>query len=178
LSRHNSSDTGDQQKLHPSHIQPSRLPKDRPIIKLSASLYDTYKKINAVYHAECEAQQVKSSEESDEAVRTENQGWDDKNFDYIFTHGEVINERYEIKERVGKGSFGQVVRAVDLETKQDVAIKIIKSKIPFLIQSQIEIDLLRLLQEKDPEDEQNIGKSSSGGCYPLERGLAAHAFSS
>lgn len=34
-------------------------------------------------------------------------------------------EEYEIKERVGKGSFGQVFRGIHLKTQQIIAIKII-----------------------------------------------------
>ena len=66
--------------------------------------------------------------------------------------------RYIIKERIGKGSFGQVVRAVDSKTNKDVAIKIIKSKKPFLLQAKTEIELLTHLVERDPDDEHNIGK--------------------
>ena len=32
---------------------------------------------------------------------------------------------FEFKERIGKGSFGEVYRAIDRESKQVVAIKII-----------------------------------------------------
>ena len=32
---------------------------------------------------------------------------------------------FEFKERIGKGSFGEVYRAIDRESKQEVAIKII-----------------------------------------------------
>eukprot|EP00957_Ditylum_brightwellii_P202402 15330019-Ditylum_brightwellii.AAC.1 len=57
------------------------------------------------------------------------------------TNGETFNYRYMIKGRIGKGSFGQVVNAVDLQTKE-VAIKIIKSKKPFLMQAKTEIKFL------------------------------------
>jgi hypothetical protein len=86
-----------------------------------------------------------------------NNGWDDENFDYIVIEGEMIQDRYSIEERIGKGSFGQVVRAYDTLAGSMVAIKIIKSKKPFLIQAKTEIELLTLLGEKDPEGEQNIG---------------------
>jgi len=36
--------------------------------------------------------------------------------------------RYEIKEVLGKGSFGQVVKAHDHKTDQVVALKIIRNK--------------------------------------------------
>jgi dual specificity tyrosine-phosphorylation-regulated kinase 1 len=39
---------------------------------------------------------------------------------------------------IGKGSFGRVVRAFDREKKEYVAIKIVKNKLSFYRQAQIE----------------------------------------
>mmetsp|Transcript_26860 Transcript_26860/g.39895 ORF Transcript_26860/g.39895 Transcript_26860/m.39895 type:complete len:90 (-) Transcript_26860:1416-1685(-) len=61
-----------------------------------------------------------------------------------------------IKGQIGKGSFGQVVRAVDIQTKKEVAIKIIKSKKPFLMQAKTEIKFLMDLCEKDHNGNNNI----------------------
>jgi hypothetical protein len=88
-----------------------------------------------------------------------NNGWDDENFDYIITPGAILDGRYRIKEGIGKGSFGRVVHAEDMESSsnQEVAIKIIRSSPPFLKQSETEIELLVHLREKDPDDQHNIG---------------------
>ena len=72
--------------------------------------------------------------------------WDDDNYDYIVALEDAFGEHYVIKERIGKGSFGQVVRATDGRTNQDVAIKIIKSKKPFAVQARTEIELLLALK--------------------------------
>lgn len=61
-------------------------------------------------------------------------------------------------KRIGKGSFGQVIQAFDKKTNKEVAIKIIKSKRPFLMQARTEIELLTLLNNNDPEDQNNIGE--------------------
>jgi dual specificity tyrosine-phosphorylation-regulated kinase 1 len=160
-----------------SYIQPrvGRLPADRPLIKLSVSLIDTYKHINTVYYEERDARRRNKEKKQGAGVGgggggsgpggasgaagtgANNNGWDDENFDYIITPGELFYGRYRIKERIGKGSFGQVVRAEDIESKREVAIKIIKSKKPFLKQAETEIELLTHLWEKDPEDQHNIG---------------------
>jgi dual specificity tyrosine-phosphorylation-regulated kinase 1 len=89
---------------------------------------------------------------------TQNHGWDDDNFDYIITPNEVIQNRYVLQKRIGKGSFGQVVQALDKKTNKEVAIKIIKSKKPFLMQARTEIELLTLLNSNDKDDQNNIGE--------------------
>ena len=55
-----------------------------------------------------------------------------------------------------QGSFGQVVCAYDRELKCEVAIKIIKSRKPFQVQAQTEINILKKVLEKDVGDESNI----------------------
>jgi dual specificity tyrosine-phosphorylation-regulated kinase 1 len=141
-----------------------RPPTERPLIKLSVSLLDTYKNINTAHYEDSDARRTaraKEKKSSQEQVQgaggTNNNGWDDDNFDYIVTQGEMFYDRYRIKERIGKGSFGQVVRAEDIESHREVAIKIIKSKKRFLMQAKTEIELLTHLWEKDPEDQHNIG---------------------
>ena len=179
-----------------------RLQADRPLIKLTVSLIDTYKCINDLYYQERDArraarganstnasssarlsqqqshsdnnaisQTVSQSQPQKQGAQSagtsqhhgkgmNNNGWDDDNYDYIIRSGELFyNDRYRIKERIGKGSFGQVVRAVDLERDVEVAIKIIKSKKPFLMQARTEIELLNHLNEKDIHDEHNIGET-------------------
>ena len=147
-------------QLQQPYIQPKagRLPADRPLIKLSVSLIDTYKRINTVYYEERDARRAaRAKEKAQKGQGANNNGWDDENYDYIITQGELFYGRYRIKERIGKGSFGQVVRAEDTETQKDVAIKIIKSKKPFLMQAKTEIELLTHLNDRDPDDQHNIG---------------------
>jgi hypothetical protein len=158
----------------PSRV--GRKPADRPLIKLSVSLIDTYKKINTVYYEDRDARrQARAKGKSAKALEQQqgvggvnNHGWDDENYDYIVTQGEVFFDRYKIKERIGKGSFGQVVRAEDTESRREVAIKIIKSKKPFLMQAKTEIELLTHLWEKDSEDQHNIG-SFACACSSVSR---------
>ncbi|KJE89380.1 dual-specificity tyrosine-(Y)-phosphorylation regulated kinase 1B [Capsaspora owczarzaki ATCC 30864] len=85
------------------------------------------------------------------AVRT-NDGFDDEHHDYIVRSGEVWLDRYEIHNLIGKGSFGQVVQAIDRHTNEMVAIKVIKNKHAFSMQAKIEIELLEYMNRNDPED--------------------------
>lgn len=66
--------------------------------------------------------------------------------------------RYEIDSLIGKGSFGQVVKAFDHAEQCHVAIKIIKNKKPFLNQAQIEVKLLEMMNRADVENKYYIGK--------------------
>jgi dual specificity tyrosine-phosphorylation-regulated kinase 1 len=132
-----------------------------------------------------EAKAAKLREQKDtNRVGVHNDGYDDQNYDYILQGDEVINGRYVLKHKMGKvmdcckllyasfqinmimikfdvfmcsqGSFGQVVSAYDTEKKVDVAIKIIKSRKPFLVQARTEIDILTKLRDMDPDDSSNI----------------------
>uniref|UniRef100_A0A182MAR3 dual-specificity kinase n=1 Tax=Anopheles culicifacies TaxID=139723 RepID=A0A182MAR3_9DIPT len=87
-----------------------------------------------------------------------NDGYDDENHDYIIKNGEKFLDRYEIDSLIGKGSFGQVVKAFDHEERCQVAIKIIKNKKPFLNQAQIEVKLLEMMNRADAENKYYIVK--------------------
>ncbi|KAI8908497.1 kinase-like domain-containing protein [Gorgonomyces haynaldii] len=83
--------------------------------------------------------------------KSEQSLFDDENGDYIVKEMEVWNEVYLIEKLIGRGSFGQVVKAVHIETEEQVAIKIIKNKQSFTEQAQIEIQLLDALNiHQDP----------------------------
>ncbi|CAH8634531.1 unnamed protein product [Heterobilharzia americana] len=57
--------------------------------------------------------------------------------------GDLWYDRYKILALIGKGTFGQVVRAFDELTGEEVAIKVIKNKRSFVQQAEVEIKLLR-----------------------------------
>ena len=78
--------------------------------------------------------------------------------DYPVRKGEIWLQRYEVFELLGKGSFGQVVKAYDIQANEEIAIKIIKNKHAFHQQAQIEIGILEKLRQKDPRDSHNIVK--------------------
>ncbi|KAI5098782.1 dual specificity tyrosine-phosphorylation-regulated kinase 1A, partial [Silurus meridionalis] len=131
-----------------------REPTAAPLRKLSVDLIKTYKHINEVYYAKKKRRHQQghcedSSHKKEKKVF--NDGYDDDNFDYIVKNGEKWMDRYEIDSLIGKGSFGQVVKAYDRAEQEWVAIKIIKNKKAFLNQAQIEVRLLELMNKHDTE---------------------------
>lgn len=138
-----------------------RDPSTAPLRKLSVDLIKTYKHINEVYYAKKKrrAAQIQGDDSSHKKERKiYNDGYDDDNHDYIIKTGEKFLDRYEIDSLIGKGSFGQVVKAYDHVEQCNVAVKIIKNKKPFLNQAQIEVKLLEMMNKADAENKYYIVK--------------------
>lgn len=57
-----------------------------------------------------------------------NYGFDNESQEYIVMANEHIAYRYEIIKKLGKGSFGIVLRVLDHKTKEFIALKILKNK--------------------------------------------------
>ncbi|KOC60582.1 Dual specificity tyrosine-phosphorylation-regulated kinase 2 [Habropoda laboriosa] len=82
---------------------------------------------------------------------SQNGGYDDEYGSYNKILHDHISYRYEILEVIGKGSFGQVIKALDHKTKQFIAIKIIRNKKRFHHQALVEVEILEHLRKKDLE---------------------------
>lgn len=85
-----------------------------------------------------------------------NNGFDTEDGDYLFETGEHINYRYEISKKLGRGAFGVVLKCIDHLTQEAVALKILKNQKKLHKQGKIEIKLLTLLRDNDPDDKKNI----------------------
>mmetsp|Transcript_45550 Transcript_45550/g.125797 ORF Transcript_45550/g.125797 Transcript_45550/m.125797 type:complete len:196 (-) Transcript_45550:269-856(-) len=79
-----------------------------PVRKLSINLIGTYTEINKGYY---------------EAKKQ----WTG-NFTWSDGQELVLNRRYDLKKQIGHGAFGVVMHAIDLQTGESVAIKIIKAR--------------------------------------------------
>lgn len=133
-----------------------------PLRKLSTDLIKTYKHINEVYYSKKKRRADKEKTEGEFNKKGKhNDGFDDENYDYIIRSGEKFLDRYEIDSLIGKGSFGQVVKAYDHEEQEYVAVKVIKNKKPFLNQAQIEVKILELMNAHDPNSKFYIVKLKS-----------------
>ncbi|KAK6942913.1 Protein kinase domain [Dillenia turbinata] len=74
---------------------------------------------------------------------------DDKDGHYIFVVGENLTPHYRIMSKMGEGTFGQVLECLDVERKEMVAIKIVRSIPKYREAAMIEIDILQNLARHD-----------------------------
>ncbi|KAJ5481675.1 hypothetical protein N7475_000487 [Penicillium sp. IBT 31633x] len=84
--------------------------------------------------------------------------WDDSEGYYAVRLGELINGRYHVHEKLGKGMFSSVVRATDTKTGTLVAVKIIRQNAIMRKAGMKEISILEQLQEADPERKMHLIK--------------------
>lgn len=85
-----------------------------------------------------------------------NYGFDNENQEYNVVMHEHLAYRYEVVKKIGKGSFGIVLRVFDHKTKEFVALKILKNKKRLYRQGLVEAKLIESLNKLDPEDKKNI----------------------
>ncbi|KAI5951932.1 hypothetical protein KGF54_005007 [Candida jiufengensis] len=85
-----------------------------------------------------------------------NFGFDDKDGNYIVIPNDHINYRYQVLEKVGNGSFGNVILAKDHKLKEPtgnlVAIKIINNNFNSSIQSINEIKMLKYMYQQNKQN--------------------------
>merc|ERR1740123_2869919 len=90
------------------------------------------------------------------AAATNNHSYDDERGDYLTVLHDHILYRYEVLGPLGKGSFGQVVRAFDFKNNSYTALKIIRNKKRFHHQALVEVKILEHLRERDAEGTSNV----------------------
>ena len=83
-------------------------------------------------------------------------GFDDEKGRYKCVKNDHLAYRYEVLKGLGKGSFGDVVKAYDHKTKSYIAIKIIRNERRFHKQAQSEIKILDLIRRQDKKNNHNL----------------------
>lgn len=82
--------------------------------------------------------------------------WDDHEGYYRIILGELLDGRYHVQANLGKGMFSSVVRALDNQTNQLVAIKVIRNNESMLKAGTKEMEILEKLADADPEDKKHM----------------------
>lgn len=86
----------------------------------------------------------------------QNSGYDDEAGTYLIAAHDHIAYRYEILKILGKGSFGQVLKAYDHKTQTHIALKVVRNEKRFHRQAQEEVKILEHLRRQDKENTHNI----------------------
>ena len=89
---------------------------------------DSTQEIDRDISGESSSQQKEGKEKEEKEEFNHNYGYDDDKGDYKIVTGDHIGYRYEIKEFLGKGSFGTALSVYDHKEKRLLAIKIVKNK--------------------------------------------------
>ncbi|XP_057434654.1 serine/threonine-protein kinase AFC3 isoform X2 [Lotus japonicus] len=74
---------------------------------------------------------------------------DDRDGHYVYHLGENLTPRYKILSKMGEGTFGRVLECWDRQTREYVAIKVIRSIRKYRDAAMLEIDVLERLTKKD-----------------------------
>lgn len=85
-----------------------------------------------------------------------NYGYDNEQGSYIHVPHDHVAYRYEVLKVIGKGSFGQVVKAYDHKTHEHVALKMVRNEKRFHRQAQEEVRILEDLRKQDTNNTMNI----------------------
>ncbi|TRY71068.1 hypothetical protein TCAL_12630 [Tigriopus californicus] len=85
-----------------------------------------------------------------------NSGYDDDQGSYTHIPHDHLAYRYEVLKVIGKGSFGQVVKAYDHKNHHHVALKMVRNEKRFHRQAQEEIRILEHLRKHDKFNNHNI----------------------
>lgn len=86
----------------------------------------------------------------------QNSGYDDEAGTYLVVAHDHVSYRYEVLKVLGKGSFGQVLKAFDHKTQMHVALKIVRNEKRFHRQAQEEVKILEHLRRQDKDNTHNI----------------------
>lgn len=89
-------------------------------------------------------------------VGANNNGYDDEHGSYQHVAHDHVAYRYEILKILGKGSFGQVVKAYDHKNGIHVALKMVRNEKRFAKQALEEIKILEQLKLQDKDNTRNI----------------------
>mmetsp|Transcript_127180 Transcript_127180/g.406958 ORF Transcript_127180/g.406958 Transcript_127180/m.406958 type:complete len:294 (-) Transcript_127180:681-1562(-) len=82
--------------------------------------------------------------------------FDNEKGDYKIVLDDHLQYRYRILRLLGKGVFGQVVKAMDCKTKDRVAVKVVRNKAFSQTDALAEAKLLEHILRADPDDRAHV----------------------
>lgn len=89
-------------------------------------------------------------------MNTDADDCDDEDHYYKIRIGEVLNREYRVVQKLGKGVFANVCKAVQISNGREVAIKILRTEDIMLRAGEKEKQILELLNSTDKYDKRHI----------------------
>ena len=120
----------------------------RPVIALTSHIIVTYKNCNDSFQPVNKLPRRILTQPSEGVL---NHGLDNEESNLICRVHDILNNddvKYTILDLLGTGTFGQVFRCQKDDTKEVVAIKVIKNKPAYHNQGQLEAKIAKLLNQK------------------------------
>eukprot|EP00227_Mantoniella_beaufortii_P016602 CAMPEP_0197580606 /NCGR_PEP_ID=MMETSP1326-20131121/4363_1 /TAXON_ID=1155430 /ORGANISM="Genus nov. species nov., Strain RCC2288" /LENGTH=356 /DNA_ID=CAMNT_0043144387 /DNA_START=318 /DNA_END=1385 /DNA_ORIENTATION=+ len=127
----------------------------RVVALASVYLCDSYKKVNPGFGYSAALNPRRQLTKP--AAPSGNHGHDNENSDLIISVNDVLvaddrrSGEYEVRDVLGSGTFGQVVRCREKGTGRAVAVKVIKNHPAYFHQAHVEIGILHMLNTKMDE---------------------------
>ncbi|KAI8113697.1 hypothetical protein M9435_003691 [Picochlorum sp. BPE23] len=123
-----------------------------PRCRLIGSLHSPEK--GSTSHEEAEEEEEEEEEEQEEGESNEHglilsKGVDEKGYLIVCPHY-MLTSRYRITRVIGKGTFAKVVECFDVETKRDVAVKIVRNTSKYTMAAMNEIIVIMTMMQYDP----------------------------
>ena len=81
-----------------------------------------------------------------------NHGYDNEQGEYLYKEHDHIKYRFETIRKLGKGSFGVVLKWYDHLKKENWAVKVIRNKKKLQKQGMVEVEILEHLRDNDNDD--------------------------
>ena len=118
-----------------------------PVLRLTEQLVRTYARAEPSYHYDVVQNPRRTLTRPEEPRH--NHGYDNENYDYILrVHDDITapdGTVYRVMDLLGLGTFGQVVKCLELPTNRLVAVKVIKSQAAYAVQAMMEVQVLNRL---------------------------------
>jgi len=140
------------QQYKSSRTENSFPEKKQAVLQLAThSLPDVYRRVNPSFKYSPSSNPRRILTEPSERVG--NNGNDNSASNLVLCVNDILHSEtgsfrsFRVLELLGEGTFGQVVKCEDCETKKFRAIKVIKNKPAYHNQAMMEIKILKLLNE-------------------------------
>mmetsp|Transcript_15312 Transcript_15312/g.26266 ORF Transcript_15312/g.26266 Transcript_15312/m.26266 type:complete len:401 (-) Transcript_15312:1269-2471(-) len=117
--------------------------------KLTLDLLRTYKQLHPI-HGPNPKKLVNRNVEQIPTCNKKGSHEDSCEYRALAEVGHIVHKRYVLHDLLGHGSFGEVYKAYDMESRRFVAMKIIKDEIGRTREAQNELDFLQRLNRMDP----------------------------